>query len=178
MLEGKAVNLRVMERGVSPLVVEWINNLDFFGEYDPLQQTSILEMEKMLENQYEKKIFIIEKKDGAKIGIVYHYHVLHPAHRQLEIGFALIPSERGKGYCTETVMLFVDYLFLSRDTMRIQAFTDPRNNACQRVLEKSGFKNEGLLRKLIFIRGELQDSYPYSIIREEWKEPKYLQKRT
>ena len=147
LLEGKTVNLSGVEKEDLSLVAEWSNNLDFFGEYDPLRQMSRLEIEKTLENPHEMKSFIIEKKDGTKIGIIYHFHVLHPAQRQLEIGFALLPSERGKGFCTEAVKLIVDYLFLSRDTMRVQAFTDPRNLACQKVLENAGFKKEGTLRK-------------------------------
>jgi RimJ/RimL family protein N-acetyltransferase len=94
----------------------------------------------------------------------------------LEIGYSLVPSERGKGYCTEAVRIMVDYLFLSRDTMRIQACTDTRNLASQKVLEKAGFKKEGTMRKYFFIRGETRDACLYSILREEWKEPKILTK--
>jgi RimJ/RimL family protein N-acetyltransferase len=90
----------------------------------------------------------------------------------------LVPSERGKGYCTEAVRIIVDYLFLSRDTMRIQACTDTRNVASQKVLEKAGFKKEGTMRKYLFPRGELRDACLYSILREEWKEPKILTRTT
>jgi RimJ/RimL family protein N-acetyltransferase len=63
----------------------------------------------------------------------------------------------------------VDYLFLSKDTVRIQAQTDVRNVASQKILEKVNFKKEGTLRKSLFIRGEWRDSFLYSILREEWK---------
>jgi ribosomal-protein-alanine N-acetyltransferase len=85
-----------------------------------------------------------------------------------------LPNERGKGYCSEAVKIMVDYLFLSKDTGRIQAQTDPRNIASQKVLEKVGFKKEGTLRRNFFMRGEWRDAYIYSILREEWKEPKIL----
>jgi RimJ/RimL family protein N-acetyltransferase len=49
-----------------------------------------------------------------------------------------------------------------------------RNLASQKVLEKAGFKREGILRKSAFERGEWRDFYVYSILREEWKEPKIL----
>ena len=90
----------------------------------------------------------------------------------------MLPSERGKGYGTEALQLMVDYLFLSKDVMRIQAQTDQRNKASQKILEKVGFKKEGALRKSFFIRGEWQDDYVYSILREEWKEPKILTRTT
>jgi RimJ/RimL family protein N-acetyltransferase len=86
----------------------------------------------------------------------------------------LVPSERGKGYCTEAVEIMVDYLFLSRESMRIQACTDIRNLASQRVLEKAGFKREGIMRNAFFWRGKWTEDCLYSIVREEWKEPKIL----
>jgi RimJ/RimL family protein N-acetyltransferase len=177
LLEGKTVNLRVMEKEDLPLFAEWLSSLEVLGEYNPLRQISRQETEKMFENDkaYEMKEFIIEKKDGAKIGFMVHFCVLHPfCGKQLEIGYALVPSERGKGYCTEATKIMVDYLFLSRDTMRVQASTDARNLASQKVLEKAGFKKDGTMRKYFFLRGELRDVYVYSILREEWEEPKIL----
>jgi RimJ/RimL family protein N-acetyltransferase len=176
LLEGKTVNLRIMEKEDLPLFAEWFSTPEVTGEYNPLHQMSKAGAEKMLENPLELKPFIIQKKDGSKIGFVAHFCVLHPAGKLLEIGYSLVPNERGKGYCTEAVEIMLDYLFLSRDTMRIQACTDTRNHASQKVLEKAGFKKEGTMRKYLFIRGQLRDSIVYSILREEWKEPKILTK--
>jgi RimJ/RimL family protein N-acetyltransferase len=167
-----------MEKEDLPLFVEWANKPEVFGEYNPLHQMSKTEAEKMLENPSDFKVFIVEKKDGSKIGFIAHFNVLHlgTGTKQLEIGYSLVPSERGKGYCSEAVKIMVDYLFLSREVMRIQAQTDQRNMASQKVLEKAGFKKEGLLRNNFYMRGEWTDDYIYSIIREEWKEPKTLTK--
>ena len=101
-----------------------------------------------------------------------HYHV----GRLLEIGCLLVPSERGKGYCSEAAKTMVDYLFLSKDIARVQAHTDVRNVAPQRVLEKAGSKKEGVVRNSKFVKGEWRDRYLFSILREEWKEPKILTK--
>jgi len=171
------LNLRVMEKEDLPLFAEWINSPEFVGEYLPLHQSSIVEIEKTPETDpFEFKTFIIEKKDGSKIGYVSHYNMLHPSAKPLEIGYALVPSERGKGYCSEAVKIMVDYLFLSKDVVRIQAHVDVRNVASQKVVEKAGFKREGVLRKTAFVRGEWQDFYSYSMLREEWKEPRILTK--
>jgi RimJ/RimL family protein N-acetyltransferase len=174
LLEGKNVNLRVMEKEDLPLIAEWFSSPEVSGEYNTLRQMSKTEAEKMFESPLERKQFLIEKKDGSKIGFVSHFYVLHPAVRHLEIGYILLPSERGKGYCTEAVNIMVDYLFLSKESRRIQAQTDLRNVASQKVLEKVGFKTEGTLRKNFFVRGEWRNTYLYSILREEWKEPKIL----
>ena len=118
----------------------------------------------------ENRFFFIEKKDGSKVGTIWHYQ----ESKLLEIGYVLVPSEKGKGYCSEAAKIMVDYLFLSRDIVRVQAQTDVRNVASQRVLEKTGFRKEGTLRKNFFTRGEWRDAYLYSTLREEWKEPKIL----
>jgi len=167
-----------MEKEDLPLFVEWVNKPEVFGEYNPLHQMSKTEAEKMLDNPSDIKPFIVEKKDGSKIGFIVHFHVLHlgTGAKQLEIGYSLVPSERGKGYGTEALGIMVDYLFLSKDVMRIQAQTDQRNAASQKILEKAGFKKEGTLRRNFFMRGEWTDDYIYSILREEWKEPRILTK--
>ena len=178
MLEGKNVNLRVMEKEDLSLYMQWANNPEFWGEYLRLLQRSRTEIEKAFEKDspFESKTFIVEKRDGIKIGGVTHFYMLHPMGKFLEIGYALVPSERGKGYCTEAVKIMVDYLFLSKDIVRVQARTDQRNVASQKVLEKAGFKKEGTMRKCFFIRGKRADGVLYSILREEWKGPKILTK--
>jgi RimJ/RimL family protein N-acetyltransferase len=161
-----------MEKEDIPLYAEWINNPDFYGEYNPLEQESKAEIEKSYENAPpEKRKFFIEREDGTKIGVV---NTFPAAGGLLEIGFTLIPSERGKGYGTEAVQILVDYLFLSRDLVRIQAFTELGNMTSQRLLDKVGFKREGTIRKSMFIRGEWRDLLLYSILREEWREPSIL----
>jgi len=175
LLEGKTVNLRVQEKEDLSLVAEWINDPEYVGAYSSPMQHSKAELEKEFDQSTpDVKWFLIEKKDGSKIGGIGHF----PKGKLIEIGYALIPSERGKGYCTEAVKIMVDYLFLSRDIVRIQAQIDPRNAASWKVIEKAGFKKEGTIRKSLFARGEWRDMLLYSILREEWKEPKILTKTT
>jgi RimJ/RimL family protein N-acetyltransferase len=164
-----------MEKEDLQLVAEWLSNLDFYGEYNPLMQVSKAYLQKSYDSppsEWKCTWFFIEKKDGNKIGEIGH----RPVGKAQGIAYALLPSERKKGYCSEAVMIMVDYLFLSKDIVRIQAHTDVRNEGSQRTLEKGGFKKEGIIRKSVFARGEWRDMIPYSILREEWKEPKILTK--
>jgi ribosomal-protein-alanine N-acetyltransferase len=162
-----------MEKEDLPLLADWSNNPEFFGESIWFPQQSLAEREKRYDNlARDSGWFFVEKKDGTKIGTMFHFLTGN----LLEIGYILVPSERGKGYCSEAVKIMVDYLFLSRELVRVQAITDVDNFASQRVLEKAGFKKEGILRKSGFIRGEWRDRCLFSILREEWKEPKILKK--
>jgi ribosomal-protein-alanine N-acetyltransferase len=116
-------------------------------------QMSKSEIEKDLESPNEQRYYIIEKRDGSKIGFISHFYFLHIAGRLLEIGYALTLSERGKGYGTEAVQFLVDHIFLSKEVARIQACTDTRNVFSQRVLAKAGFRREGAMRNRFFMRG-------------------------
>ena len=171
------MNLRVIEKEDVPLLVDWFSDPEVLGEYNPYLQISRTDLEKAQEHSpFERQLFIIEKKDGAKIGFVSQFYTLRPGAKHQEIGFVLVPSERGKGYSTEAVGIMVDFLFLSKEIVRIQAQTDQRNAVSQKVLEKVGFAKEGAVRRFLFMRGEWRDTYLYSILREEWKEPKALTK--
>ncbi len=176
LLEGKVVDLRVLEREDLARFGEWVNNPDFYGEYDILEQRAKSEIEKKFENSRpETWKSLILKKDGTGIGIISEE--LHSDYGGfLEIGFNIVRDERRKGYCSEAIEIMVDYLLLSKTLDRIQARTDIRNLSAQRVLEKTGFKKEGQLRKAAFIRGGWRDLFIYSILREEWKGPKILTK--
>ena len=175
MLEGKNVNLRLVEKEDLPLLADWSNNPEYLGEFIWLPQQSRTEWEKRYDYPTaDTKWFFIEKKDGTTIGTLFHF----PRGELLEIGYVLAPSERSKGYGTEAVEIMVDYLFLSKNIVRVQAITDVGNVASQKALEKAGFKKEGTIRKSAFIKGEWRDGCLYSILREEWKEPKILTRTT
>jgi RimJ/RimL family protein N-acetyltransferase len=170
LLEGKNVNLRGMEKEDLPLLAGWSNNLEIFSDMW-FPQMSRTEWEKRYDSlKPDTKWFFIEKKDGTKIGTVFHF--LNGNY--MEIGYILVPNERKKGYGSEAIGIIVDYLFLSKELVRVQAITGVDNLASHRVLEKAGFTKEGIMRKSAFIWGVWQDGVLYSILREEWKEPKVL----
>jgi hypothetical protein len=62
LLEGKTVNLRIIEKEDLPLLAEWMNTPEFYGGYNPLRQMSRTETKKMLETPIELKPFVIEKR--------------------------------------------------------------------------------------------------------------------
>jgi len=173
LLEGKNVNLRVVERENLPLLAEWSNDPEYVGRFVWLQQQSRTEWEKRYDHlTSDTKWFFIEKKDGTKIGTMFHWLIGN----LMEISCVLASDERGKGYGAEATKLLVDYLFLSKDLVRIQAHTDARNMVSQKTLANTGFKKEGIIRKSSFGRGEWRDRALFSILKEEWKEPKVLTK--
>ena len=164
------MNLRIMEKEDLPVLQEWDNNPDFRGEYEELRQETRADLEKLYDNLKDAQWFFVQKKDGITIGYAAHFM----SAGETELGYFIVPNERRKGYAGEAIKIIVDYLFLSRDVVRIQARADPENTASWIALEKAGFKREGVLRKTFYCRGKWRDDCMYSILREEWKEPKIL----
>jgi RimJ/RimL family protein N-acetyltransferase len=183
LLEGKNINLRIAEREDITLLLQWFNDVRFAGDYQNFPvQISQNQLEPQISEHklygHEWVNFIVEKKDGAKVGEAVHY-ISAPNFGWTEIGYAILPEYRNKGYGTETVQVLTDYIFLTKDVPRIQVVIDRENLASKSVLEKSGFKKEGILRKALWnAAGRWSDGCIYSILREEWKEPKILTRTT
>lgn len=177
LLAGRMVDLRIAEKEDVPLLAEWLNDPKFIGSYSDFPtQISKAQLEKRI---FEPQIpqmqwvdFIIQKKDGTKIGWMPHY-ISSPNLGWTEIGFYITPTERRKGYGTEATKIIVNYLFQTKPMPRIQAVTSIHNKPAQRILTKAGFKKEGTLRKALWTRKtQWTNAYIYSILREEWKKPK------
>jgi RimJ/RimL family protein N-acetyltransferase len=172
LLEGKNIRLKLGDKEDLDFFVDFWNNLDYYGDYEPImEQMTKAEAERRFADTSKKATFIIQKKDGTNIGLIVYFG---QSAGSITIGYAIEPSEQGKGYGTEALQLMVDYLFLGKEIHRVQANTDPENKASQHILEKVGFKKEGVSRRSSFVRGQWRDEGLYSILREEWKEPKTL----
>ena len=83
------------------------------------------------------------------------------------MGIALLPEARGRGYGTDAQRQLVRYLFAHTQVNRIEAGTNVANIAEQRALEKAGFTREGIMRGAGFQGGRWQDGVTYSVLRAE-----------
>jgi orotate phosphoribosyltransferase len=93
-------------------------------------------------------------------------------HRLAEIGYGLAPALWNQGIATEAARLVVSAAFAASPRLtRIQATADSRNHASVRVMEKLGFRREGLLRRQRVCRGELTDQIVCAVLRDDWGSP-------
>jgi len=88
---------------------------------------------------------------------------------QAEAWYLVDPAHAGQGYATEAARQLLELGFGEFKMQRIRAGVLPENLASMRVLEKAGFRNEGLQKKAIRVHGEWRDEYIYAVLREEWK---------
>jgi RimJ/RimL family protein N-acetyltransferase len=88
-------------------------------------------------------------------------------HRQTaNIGYGLGEPYWGNGLASRAVGLMAGHLFSAPKFIRLQAFIDAENKASARVLEKSGFVREGLLRRHITKNGCIHDALLYARLRD------------
>src|SRR5262249_7374908 len=61
----------------------------------------------------------------------------------VEVAYAVVPSQQGRGYATEATRALVTYAFRDDRVRLVRAHTLPRNDASGRVLTKCGFTRVG-----------------------------------
>ncbi len=84
-----------------------------------------------------------------------------------EIGYWLAEPFWGKGIASLTLVALSKYAFEQYQLNRIFAGVFQGNRASMRVLEKSGFKLEGRLRKSVYKENRFKDQLMYSILKED-----------
>ncbi|MEI8411361.1 MULTISPECIES: GNAT family N-acetyltransferase [unclassified Kribbella] len=93
---------------------------------------------------------------------------LHDNLMQAELGFTLSPAYQGNGYATEAVRGLLDHLFIERNLHRVSAECDARNTASARLLERVGFRQEGLRRANSWFKGEWTDDLLFGLLRTDY----------
>lgn len=91
------------------------------------------------------------------------------ANRRAELGFALARIYWGKGYMSEALSTLLVFAFREMQLHRVWADTDPRNGPSIRLLERLGFRREGLLREHYLVQGEPQHAIEYGLLWTDWQ---------
>lgn len=81
------------------------------------------------------------------------------------LAYCLHPKFRGKGLTVKAVKLLVKHIFKKYKLKRLEAWCRTFNVASQKVLERSGFKLEGILKKNKCKNGKYLDDMVWSIIK-------------
>ena len=174
MLVGSRVILRTVRESDLEGLYDLIADVRTIGDQWPLRVGSESEWLKHFhENGWWTEEFgrmLLTNRDGRHLGYLNYYKPSH-SYQGLEIGHRIFrPEDRGQGFMTEAIPLFVAYLFSAKPIERIQALASPGNEGSRRVLERAGFTLEGTLRRAHFNRGTHEDLRMYSILRNEARE--------
>jgi ribosomal-protein-alanine N-acetyltransferase len=83
------------------------------------------------------------------------------------IGYWVSERFAGRGITTTSVALATDVCFAEMGIHRMEICIRPENRASLRVVEKLGFRYEGLRRRFIHINGDWRDHYAFALTRED-----------
>lgn len=109
----------------------------------------------------------ITLKDSGKVIGSCGFLNRSPKHYRAEVGFELSKAYWGKGIAAEALEAVVKYGFRHLELERIEALIEPANLPSQKLVEKTGFMQEGLLRHYEYTCGKFDDLYMYSILKED-----------
>ncbi len=104
--------------------------------------------------------------EGALIGDIGVH--LDDNMRQADIGFTLAPAWQGRGYAFEAVNRMLEHLFSERGLHKVSADCDARNEPSAKLLDRLGFKREGLRRQHTWIKGEWTDDLLFGLLSDEF----------
>jgi RimJ/RimL family protein N-acetyltransferase len=150
-LEGDRVTIRPLR--MDEFEASWTSRL----QLDPTVQPVMPERDALLARfersgiMKDRAVDLAIEVDGRKIGEIQTYV---PPSRTLpagefEVGIGIVDApDRGKGYGTEAVRLFVGWLFAELGATRVAMPTVPTNTAMRTVLERLGFVAESTTNEL------------------------------
>lgn len=111
--------------------------------------------------------WVMELKSAGKvvgsIGFVWY----SPENRSAELGYSLARSCWNRGLATQALSAVSRAAFAALPLNRMEAQHDLRNPASGRVMEKCGFRREGILRSRIYNKGEFVDVALWSLLRSD-----------
>ena len=110
--------------------------------------------------------FVIEVQ-GRVQGQLNVANVMYGSVSSAVLGYWVSPEVAGKGVMPISVALVTDYLMDQVGLHRVEINVRPENTASLRVIQKLGFRYEGLKQRYIHINGDWRDHYVFAITKEE-----------
>ena len=112
-------------------------------------------------------LFIYSVATGGLVGGVTLCNVRRGVTQSCTLGYWIGAQYAQQGYMTAAVRAVVPYVFDSLDLHRLEAACLPTNTASMRLLEKTGFRREGLARRYLRINGGWQDHLLYALLKSD-----------
>ena len=110
--------------------------------------------------------FVIEVQ-GQVQGQLNVANVMYGSVSSAVLGYWLSPEVAGQGVMPVSVALVTDYLMDQVGLHRVEINVRPENVASLRVIQKLGFRYEGLKQRYIHINGDWRDHYVFALTKEE-----------
>jgi len=168
-LEGELVELRTVEEEDLEFLRDAINDPRVWQTLGAYQPKNLQQEREWFESVGEGDgVGLLVCVDGEAVGSI-GLHEVNEVWGRAEAGYWITPDAQGNGYATDALATLVEYAFDELRLHKVYAHAYETNPASRRVLEKVGFREEGLLREAAFVDGEYVDLYRYGLLEGEWR---------
>ncbi|MGH1578174.1 GNAT family N-acetyltransferase [Planktotalea sp.] len=110
-------------------------------------------------------LFMERRADGALIGAITLDNIRRGPAQCGTLGYWVGQEYARQGYMGEAIAAMVHYAFERMDLSRLEAACLPENKASRGLLERSGFKYEGVAQAYLQIDGRWRTHVLYSALR-------------
>ncbi|MFN2588791.1 MAG: GNAT family N-acetyltransferase [Actinomycetota bacterium] len=111
--------------------------------------------------------FAIRTASGELVGMITLSQVFRKSFQSCYLGYWVAEEHNGRGFATRAVELAVDHAFDDLALHRVQANVMTKNPRSARVLQKAGFRREGLALRYLQIAGRWEDHDMYAVTAED-----------
>ncbi len=118
-------------------------------------------------NDLAYSFLIFRRGDDALLGGLTIANVRRGVAQAASLGYWMGQPYAGRGHMTAAVKAVAPFSFGALGLHRLDAACIPSNKASSRLLEKCGFKYEGLAREFLCINGQWQDHLLYARLRDD-----------
>ncbi|WP_176040437.1 GNAT family N-acetyltransferase [Burkholderia stabilis] len=108
-----------------------------------------------------RRLAIVDTASGVLAGTI-GLHTVSTVNRSAEIAYDLAPSHWGRGIASALCASVTAWAFAEGGFMRLQGVVLTSNAGSARVLQKCGYRHEGLLRAYRMVRGTPGDFAMYA----------------
>ena len=122
---------------------------------------------KSAQNSTAVPLFIIRQSDEKLVGAITLDNIRRGPAQTATIGYWTGEPFIQQGFMGEALPAVVYFAFDELDLSRIEAACLPKNVASRRVLEKSGFKYEGVAQSFLQISGRWRNHVLYANLRND-----------
>jgi [ribosomal protein S5]-alanine N-acetyltransferase len=105
--------------------------------------------------------------EGRLAGQVTLDNIVRGAMRGGHLGYWIDRRVAGQGMASLAVALVCDHAFGAVGLHRVEADIRPENLPSRRLVERLGFRQEGLLRRYLDIDGDWRDHLAYALLAED-----------
>jgi len=153
------VMLRPLEKRDMELLRSLLNDPDIAGSMidHSFPVSADMQQEWFEKNvPYEKAHRFMIEADGATVGTIV-FSKIDTANKSGQVGYKVARAFQGRSYATCALQAMQRYLFDDVGIECIIAYHFKSNISSRRVLEKAGFRYEGIRRKHVYKNGQRQD---------------------